>query len=99
LNSQSRIHRETLSQKKKTNKQQQQQQQQQQKQDKNKGEGLETQLSGVKSIACFSRSPGFNSQHPDGSSQLFVTPRSDTFRFNLMRLQNSNAHFKKTNKQ
>jgi hypothetical protein len=31
----------------------------------------------VKTTACFPRGPGFNSQHPHGSSQLSVTPRSD----------------------
>jgi hypothetical protein len=30
--------------------------------------------SGVKSTGCSSRGLGFNSQHPHGSLQLFVTP-------------------------
>lgn len=30
----------------------------------------------VKSAGCSSREAGFNSQHPHGSSQLFVTPVS-----------------------
>ena len=33
----------------------------------------------VKSTGCSSRGPGFSSQHPHGSLQLFVTPISDTF--------------------
>jgi hypothetical protein len=33
--------------------------------------------SAVKSTDCSSRGSGFNSQHPHGSLQLSVTPRSD----------------------
>ena len=42
-----------------------------------KGAG-EMDGSAVKSTYCSSRGPGFNSQHPHGSSQLSVTPVSDT---------------------
>ena len=46
--------------------------------------------SAVKSTDCSSRGPGFNSQHPHGSKQLSVTPRSHTLTHTCR--QNTNAN-------
>lgn len=33
----------------------------------------------LRTLNCSSRELRFNSQHPDGSAKLSITPRSDTF--------------------
>jgi hypothetical protein len=54
----------------------------------------------VKSTGCFSRGPGFNSQHPHGSSKLSITsvPGDLTPSHRYPCKQNTNAHEIKINK-